>query len=189
MRLFGVHKIRKGYEMKRILLTILLLTQLQAFASNKLIDKAIYLTTTIPEDRVLKVLEGDNSDHQKIEVDFINLTTLDPAFIKISAVTGTDENDKPHIYIDDKYKNSPPEAIACLLEHETTHNTSKVTKEQEIRAWKNEAKAWEYFITKNPELTKINDALVKRLNHLVKIYKTPGAIEEIINSNSFYGNL
>jgi hypothetical protein len=164
--------------------------------SDPLINHAISLTESINNNSVVNVLQGDNSTRRPITVQFANLSTISINYINADVVTIIDENDRMHIYIDKALKNSPPEAIACILEHETTHNDAVSSVAEEVVAWTKEATSWIYFTQKNPLLVKLNESqypLVKRLNYIVGLYKSSGnssiAIREEILANQVYTKL
>jgi len=162
---------------------------------DPVIYSAITLTKTM-NDSVVKVLAGENSTHQTIFVQFANLSELSYEYMNADAVTVIGEDGRMKIYIDKSLANSPPEAIACLLEHETTHNDSISSIEEEVVAWTKEATAWSYFTQKKPALANLDETkypLVDRLNYLSGLYKQSGrtssAIRQEILSNGVYTNL
>lgn len=163
--------------------------------SDALINQAIVLTKSI-NISVVRVLQGDNSTGQPVRVKFANLSVISPDYMNADAVTIIGNDGRMTIYIDKVLSNSPPEAIACLLEHETTHNDAKSSIEEEVVAWTKEATTWNYFTRKNPSLAKLDETqyqLINRLNYLSDLYKEAGntsvEIRKEILSNGMYTDL
>lgn len=105
------------------------------------------------------------------------------------AVASTDENGENYILINEKFKNSPKEAIACLIAHESVHVLPKATLEEEVRATTVEVQTWLKVADK---VSNSNDKLVQREMKLADNYRlsTPSnnTIANAIASNSFYKN-
>jgi len=163
--------------------------------SDAKINQAISLTESI-NGSVVKVLQGANSTHKSVNVKFAKLSEISFDYVNADAVTVISEDGKMTIYIDQALKNSPAEAIACLIEHETTHNDAVSSVEEEVVAWTKEATTWNYFTRKNPSLAKLSEStypLIDRLNYLSELYKESGntsnAIRKEILSNGVYSNL
>jgi len=166
-----------------------------ANTNDALINRAIILTESINNSAV-RVLQGGNSTGKPVRVKFTNLSTISPEYMNADAVTIIGDDGRMTIYIDKELSNSPPEAIACLLEHETTHNDAKSSIEEEVVAWTKEATTWNYFTRKKPSLAKLDESqyqLVNRLNYLLELYKKAGntsvAIRQEVLSNGMYTNL
>lgn len=166
-----------------------------ANTNDALINRAIVLTESI-NFSVVRVLQGDNSTGMPVRVKFANLSVISPDFMNADAVTIIGSDGRMTIYIDKVLSNSPPEAIACLLEHETTHSDAKSSIEEEVVAWTKEATTWNYFTRKNSSLAKLNETqyqLINRLNYLSDLYKEAGntsvEIRKEILSNGMYTDL
>jgi len=166
-----------------------------ANTNDTLITRAIVLTESI-NNSVVRVLQGENSTGQPVRVKFANLSTISPEYMDADAVTIINDDERMTIYIDKVLSNSPPEAIACLLEHETTHNDAKSSIEEEVVAWTKEATTWNYFTHKKPSLAKLDESqyqLIDRLNYLLELYKKAGntsiAIRQEVLSSGMYTNL
>lgn len=167
-----------------------------ANTSDALISKAISLTVNINNGSVVKVLNGYNSTKKPVYVQFANLSAISIDYMNDDAVTLIDSNGNMKIFINKSLRNSPPEAIACLLEHETTHNDAVSSIDEEVAAWTKEATSWVYFTKKNPSLAKLDESqypLVDRLNCIVELYKKSGytsiAIRQEVLSLGNYSTL
>lgn len=142
----------------------------------------------------LEVLEniGSNDvferlDKNKIKIMFYDLSMIDYSYSKHYAVASTDENGENYILINATFKNSPKEAIACLIAHESVHVLPRATLEEEVRATTTEIQTWLKVCDK---VANVNDKLVQREIKLADNYKlsTPNnnLIAQAIASNSFY---
>lgn len=142
----------------------------------------------------LEVLEniGSNDvfarlDKNKIKIMFYDLSSIDYSYSNHYAVASTDENGENYILINEKFKNSPKEAVACLIAHESVHVLPKATLEEEVRATTTEAETW---LKVADRVTNTNDKLVQREMRLADNYRlsTPSnnKITQAIASNSFY---
>lgn len=165
-----------------------------ANTSDALINRAITLMEDTYMTSSIKVLQGDNSTGQAIEVKFANLSAISIDYMSANAVTVVNEDGKMVIYISKSFKTAPAEAIACLIRHETTHNDERCSIEEEVRAWTNEAAAWVYFKSRNPGLARTeasSSKLVVRLDYLSNLYKAGGnsLIRKEVLANGMYSQL
>lgn len=179
--------------MKKILLVIMALfvlsiNQVQAANFNKYSDDSKITAA-------LSVLENIGSadvfarlDKSSAKIVFYDLTLMSYSYANDYAVSSTDENGNNYILINEKFRNSPKEAIASLIAHESVHQLPHATLDEEVRATTTEAQTW-IKLQNNANLN-VSDALVNRENKLAKMYKmsTPdeNLIKESIANNSFY---
>lgn len=159
--------------------------------SDELINNAVALTKSIDGGSAERVLEGQNSTNKPILIQFANLSSISIEYLTADAVTVIGGDGRMTIYLDKAFRNSPPEAIACLLEHETTHNDSESSVEEEVSAISREAVSWICFVQRNPSLAILDESkfpLIDRLNYLSEIYRKFGknAIrKEVLSINSY----
>ena len=141
----------------------------------------------------LKVLNDNNQtavltriDKSKTKIMFYDLTLLSFSYAKHYAVASVDEYGDNYILINSNLKNSPKEALACLIAHESVHQLENATFEEEVLATTTEARTW--MILKDKVSTQYsNDRLVKRLNNLVSMEaQDKNLIAKSISENSFY---
>ena len=179
--------------MKKVLLVIMALfvlsiNQVQAFNLNKFSDdgKIISALGVLENISSNDVFERLNKSSTKII--FYDLTLISYSYAKDYAISSTDENGNNYILINEKFKNSPKEAIACLIAHESVHQLPHATLEEEVNATTKEAQTW--IKLKNNVSSYINDDLIIRENKLAMLYKasTPSEnlIKELIVNNNFY---
>jgi hypothetical protein len=175
---------------KLILLAVLLCLNLQVQANEYTDDvRIISALEVLQEAGATDVFERlDESDAKII---FYDLSLMSYSYAKDYAITSTDEYGDNYILINERYRNAPKEAIACLIAHESVHMLPKADFNEEVRAFKKEAETWDNISWRCLNLTNLDEntsRLIKRLNSLKKIYKIDGAIEETIRDNSFYNN-
>ena len=96
----------------------------------------------------------------------------------------TDENGENFILINSKFQNSPKEAIACLIAHESVHVLPQATMAEEVQATTVEVQTW---LKVRANVTNTNDKLVQREMKLADNYEADNnRIAQAIASNSFY---
>ncbi len=95
------------------------------------------------------------------------------------------------IFINEKHKNAPPEALVAVIAHEAIHNDPHNSMHEEIVAWHQEARVWLELKRANPRLASIPEgeiALVDRLNRLAREYEK-GTLEALVRANKGYRDL
>ena len=142
--------------------------------NDRLIDAKKLIVKTMPE---LKN-NSYNIRWYRFEntTDFYNNTT-------ICAYTAIDKYGDKCIIVNNDYEKEDLRALACLLAHELTHVLKTPTLEEEIQAYKNEAKAWDKLKSddiKPSELTKLLD--------FISLIHKQGEIEQYITNSNFYIN-
>lgn len=164
--------------------------------SDQLIVNALSLMKKSNMNSSLKVLQGNNTTGQPIVIRFVNLTAISPEYMNTDAVTVINEDGRMMVYIDKTLNNSPAEAIACLIAHETTHNDAVSSLNEEVNACTQEALVWSYFKKQNPALSKLSETqypLIERLNYLTELYQQSGntsvGISKEVFSNDVYAKL
>lgn len=178
--------------MKKILL-ILIFVLCLGVNQAQAIDYSKY-TDDYKVKNALEVLDNIGSNdvferlnQTKTKIIFYDLSNIDYSYSNHYAVSSTDEYGDNYILINEKFKNSPKEALACLIAHESVHVLSKATMEEEVKATTTEVLTWLKVCDK---VAKTNDKLVQREISLADNYKasTPNQnlIVQAIASNSFY---
>ena len=123
-------------------------------------------------------------DKNQVKIMFYDLTMIDYSYANHYAVASTDENGENFILINSKFKNSPKEAIACLIAHESVHVLPQATMAEEVQATTVEAQTW---LKVRANVTNTNDKLVQREMKLADNYEADNnKIAQAIASNSFY---
>lgn len=130
----------------------------------------------------------DRLNKSSTRIIFYDLSLMSFSYANHYAVSSTDESGNNYILINEKFRNSPKEAIACLIAHESVHQLSHATMDEEVKATTAEAQTW----LKLQDGVKVNsnDQLVNRENKLARMYKMSTAhqdlIRESIANNAFY---
>ncbi len=123
-------------------------------------------------------------DKNQVKIMFYDLTMIDYSYANHYAVASTDENGENFILINSKFQNSPKEAIACLIAHESVHVLPQATMAEEIQATTVEAQTW---LKVRANVTDTNDKLVQREMKLADNYEADNnRIAQAIASSSFY---
>lgn len=141
---------------------------------------------------------GNNPTHKPIEVQFKDLSELNPKYASFDAlgwrkgVKGK-RSDKLTIYINQKHFDAPAGAIAALLAHEALHQDEFDSLNEETYAWTMEAFVWTQICDKQPQLEEITHPLVTRENILKKLLEkgeyTNKYIKKSVFSNPSYSTL
>lgn len=188
--------------MKKVLvvITVIVFALMQinlAFASNfsnlstsSEIQAALSRLEAVHATRALAILNGANPTKKPIRIMFRNLAVM--GYGTCEAITA--KTDKGLIiFINSKHKGNSPEAIACLIAHETEHNENTQTFEEELRAWNTEINTWQKMTEYNPSVKDGGTDLVKRLNYITKLYKrgnnSMSEIQGVLAKNPAYSKL
>ncbi|MBR5303590.1 MAG: hypothetical protein IKU37_02035 [Candidatus Gastranaerophilales bacterium] len=135
---------------------------------------------------------GKNLTNQPIEIKFMNLASINPIYMNFDAL-GWKEKKNLYIYINEKHKDAPPEALSAILAHEAIHQDEHNSLNEETYAWTLEAAVWTQLSDDNPELEKISHPLVERENVIKKLFVrgdyTSKYIRKFVVTNKGYQNL
>lgn len=136
---------------------------------------------------------GDNLMKKPIKVSFKNLSEINPTYADYDAL-GMKDKGRLYIFINQKHKDAPPEALASLLSHEAMHQDEFNSVNEETYAWTMEAAVWTEFLKKDPSLRgKTEYSLVNRLNTLNSLFVnanyTNKYIRKVVKNNSGYKDL
>ena len=135
---------------------------------------------------------GKNLTEKPIKVDFLDLSTINPIYTNFDAL-GWKQKKRLHIYINEKHKDAPIEALCALLAHEAIHQDETNSINEETYAWTLEAAVWTQLTEDKPELEKISHPLVERENVIKQLFirgnYTDRDIYKFVISNKGYENL
>lgn len=173
-------------KMLLVLMFIMFLSVNQAVAANVSkysddykVQSALEVLNKIGSEDVFARLDKTQS-----KIMFYDLTMIDYSYANHYAVASTDENGENFILINSKFQNSPKEAIACLIAHESVHVLPQATMAEEVQATTVEAQTW---LKVGGNVTNTNDKLVQREMKLASNYQADNnRIAQAIASNSFY---
>lgn len=178
--------------MKRVLLVFIFVilftvnktqaTNISKYSDDYKIQSALELLDKVGSNDVF-----DRLNKTKSKIIFYDLTMIDYSYANLYAIATTDEYGENFILINSKYQNSPKEAIACLIAHESVHVLPQATFEEEVKATTIEAQTW---LKVGNNISNSNDKLVQREIRLANTYKasTPNnnLIAQAISTNNFY---
>lgn len=139
-----------------------------------------------------KALMGNNLTEKPFKIEFRNLSEINPEYASFDAF-GWEKKNKLYIYVNEKHRNAPPEAIAALLTHEAIHQDKFASLNEETYAWTLEAATWIKLSEKNPSVLKNPSPLVTRENMLKKLFEkgdyTDKYIKKAVYTNPGYKKL
>lgn len=135
---------------------------------------------------------GKNLTNRPIKIEFLNLASINPMYMNFDAL-GWKKKKNLYIYINEKHKDAPIEALSAILAHEAIHQDEHNSLNEETYAWTLEAAVWTQLSDDNPELEKISHPLVERENVIKKLFirgnYTSKYIHKFVVTNKGYQNL
>lgn len=139
-----------------------------------------------------KALMGNNLTEKPFKIEFRNLSEINPEYASFDAF-GWEKKNRLYIFVNEKHRNAPPEAIAALLTHEAIHQDKFASLNEETYAWTLEAATWMKLSEKNPSVLKNPSPLVERENMLKKLFEkgdyTDKYIKKAVYTNPGYKKL
>ena len=137
-------------------------------------------------------LMGNNLTEKPVKIEFKNIAEIRHEYASFDAL-GWKKKDRLYIYINEKHRNAPPEAIAALLAHEAIHQDEFASLNEETYAWTLEAATWMKLAEKNRIVEESISSLVTRENMLKKLFikgdYTNKYIKKAVYTNPGYKNL
>lgn len=135
---------------------------------------------------------GKNLSKKPVKIEFLNLSTINPIYMNFDAL-GWKKKKNLYIYINEKHKDAPIEALCALLAHEAIHQDEHNSLNEETYAWTLEAAVWTQLTQDVPELENISHPLVERENVIKKLFirgdYTSKYIHKFVITNKGYQNL
>ena len=164
-----------------------------AISKDPLISKALDVMATTTGNYARSAIMGSNLSGKPIKVMFKNLSGFGPNYANDDAL-GMKNGSQLVIYINEKHRNAPPEALAALLSHEAMHQDTSNSINEETYAWTYEAQVWTELKTRQPMLGSYNNIpLVRRENQIYEMFKnakyTSRIIRQSVQSNPGYRDL
>lgn len=139
-----------------------------------------------------KALMGNNLTEKPFKIEFKNLSEINPEYASFDAL-GWKKKGTLYIYLNEKHRNAPPEAIAAVLAHEAIHQDEFASLNEETYAWTLEAATWMKLSEKNPSVRNSASSLVTRENMLKKLFEkgdyTNKYIKRAVYTNPGYKKL
>lgn len=164
-------------------------------SSDPKISAALDLMDGTSADWAKEAILGNNLSGMPIKIRFRNLGELGAKYSNYDAL-GWKTGNQLHIFINQKHRSAPAEALASLLSHEACHQDEYNSLEEETYAWGYEADVWTQMKKKNPAMKTITAGtypLVDRLNTLGRLLEasnySTGKIRDLVYSNPGYTGL
>ncbi len=152
------------------------------------VEKLEYTTGNFSKKAIL----GNNLTKKPIKIEFKNLANINPLYANFDAL-GWLEKKQLSIYINEKHKDAPIEALSALLSHEAIHQDDENSINEETYAWTLEGAVWKELTDDNPKLQEISHPLVTRENVIKQLFEKGNCTHEYIYkfviSNQGYKNL
>lgn len=161
-------------------------------SDDKNIIQAIELLENTTGKYSKDAILGKNLTGKPIKVEFIDLSTINPMYANFDAL-GWKKKKALTIYLNQKHKDAPIEALAAILSHEAIHQDEQNSLNEETYAWTLEAAVWTQLTDDNPSLEEISHPLVERENVIKKLFirgnYTSKYIHTFVIGNKGYKNL
>lgn len=106
-----------------------------------------------------------------MRVIFKDMRTLHKSLKNYDALSWISSHGEQVIFINDKHRNAPPEALAAMIAHEALHDDEFNSLTEEVASWRHEAEVWIELKARNPQLAQSDHPLVVRLNTIESHYK------------------
>ena len=137
-------------------------------------------------------LMGNNLTEKPFKIEFKNIADINPEYESFDAL-GWKKKGRLYIYLNEKHRGAPPEAIAAVLAHEAIHQDEFASLNEETYAWTLEAATWMKLSEKNPSIMSNPSSLVSRENMLKKLFEkgdyTNKYIKRAVYTNPGYKKL
>lgn len=126
-----------------------------------------------------------------VRVVFKDMKTIHKGLKNYDALSWLSNQGEQVIFLNEKHRTAPPEALAAMLAHEAMHNDAYNSLREEVAGWRQEAQVWQEMKRRNPALSKIpqgmND-LVDRENRIEQELRQ-GSLEAFVRKNPGYQGL
>lgn len=129
--------------------------------------------------------------NKPVRVIFKDMKTINKGLKNYDALSWLSNQGEQVIFVNEKHRNAPPEAIAALISHEAMHHDAFNSLTEEIESWKHEVAVWMEMKKRNPELLKIAAGtypLVDRENRIEAEHQK-GSLDQFVRSSPGYQGL
>jgi hypothetical protein len=145
--------------------------------------------------QLLKASQGERSlqkiVNKPIRVVFKDMRTINKALKNYDALSWMNNQGEQVIFVNEKHRQAPPEALAALIAHEAMHDDAFNSLSEEVESWQFEAKVWMELKAKSPALAQVPrgiNALIDRENRIEKEARQ-GTLEKFVRSSPGYQGL
>lgn len=122
---------------------------------------------------------------------FKDMKTLHKRLKNYDALSWISSYGEQVIFINEKHRDAPPEALAAMIAHEAMHDDEFNSLSEETASWRHEAEVWIEMKSRNPELADIppgTHPLVDRLND-IETHHRNGTLEAFVHELPGYQGL
>jgi hypothetical protein len=169
-----------------------------AFSQNKYpMGSLLRCTRDQPLIQALEEMVGSSGEYaldqivkKPVRVIFKDLGTLSRKLKSFDALSWLSVDGQQVIFISDRHRTAPPEALAAIIAHEALHNDFHNSITEEITGWQKEAEVWIEKKRQNPELAEIPAGafpLVDRLNRIEQEYRRGNLVQFVRNNPGYAG--
>jgi hypothetical protein len=126
---------------------------------------------------------------KSVKIVFKDMKTVHKALKNYDALSWLSSNGQQVIFINEKHRGAPPEALAAMIAHEALHDDPFNSIHEEIEGWRLEALVWMELKRKNPALSvSSQNALVIRENKIESEH-LKGTLAAFVRSSPGYQGL
>jgi hypothetical protein len=147
---------------------------LRSMSQVKLASKSLHLLLELP-----------------MRVVFKDMKSLGKGLANYDALSWINDQGEHIIFVNEKHRHAPTQAVAAMLAHEAMHNDPYNSLKEEVAGWTVEARVWQAFKKLYPELDAIPPGkypLVDRENRL-DTEEESGNLDNFVRTNPGYRNL
>lgn len=129
--------------------------------------------------------------NKPVRVIFKDMGKINKSLRNYDALSWLSTNGDQVIFINEKHRKAPPEALAALIAHEALHDDPMNSLAEEVESWRFEAAVWMELKAKNPALASMPNGvspLVDRQNRIEKELRA-GTLEKFVRSSPGYAGL
>lgn len=129
--------------------------------------------------------------NKPMRVIFKDMKAINKSLRNYDALSWISSHGEQVIFVNEKHRDAPPEALAALIAHEAMHEDEFNSVSEEIQSWRHEAVVWMEMKARNPELAKIPPGLyplVDRENRIESEYRKH-SLDNFVRSSPGYQGL
>jgi hypothetical protein len=129
--------------------------------------------------------------NKPMRVIFKDMKAINKSLRNYDALSWISSHGEQVIFVNEKHRGAPPEALAALIAHEAMHEDEFNSISEEIQSWRHEAVVWMEMKARNPELAKIPPGLyplVDRENRIESEYRKH-SLDNFVRSSPGYQGL
>lgn len=129
--------------------------------------------------------------NKPVRVIFKDMGKINKSLKNYDALSWISTKGEQVIFINEKHREAPPEALAALIAHEALHDDPMNSLTEEVESWRFEATVWMELKARNSALADMPKGispLVDRENRIEKEVRA-GTLEQFVRSSPGYAGL